>query len=228
MKIKVLGSRGKIEPSAPKYQNHSGFLIDDKILIDVGEREFMSTNPETIVFTHFHPDHAYFIPEEEKFTPEIPLFGPQEHPLIPNLKVISGKFDILNYSFTPVPVIHALKLKSLGYIVEKNGKKAFFTGDVAWIEKVHLQQIGKVDVVITEATMINKGGRINRKKDKIFGHTGVPDLVRILGPLTNRIIFSHFGDWFFENVEKNPEKLKEFSTAELEIIPAYDGLEFSF
>ncbi|WP_424494523.1 MBL fold metallo-hydrolase [Salinimicrobium sp. GXAS 041] len=227
MKIKVLGSRGKIEPSALKYQNHSGFLIDDKILIDVGEREFMTTNPEAIVFTHFHPDHAFFVSEEKKFTPEIPLFGPQEHPLIPNLKLISGKFDILGYSFTPVPVIHALKLKSLGYIVEKDKKRAFFTGDVAWIEKAYLQKIEKVDVVITEATMINKGGRINRKKDKIFGHTGVPDLVRILSPLTNRIIFTHFGDWFFENVEKSPKILKDFSTPHLGVIPAFDGLEFS-
>lgn len=227
MKIQVLGSRGKIEPSAPKYQNHSGFLIDDRILLDVGEQKFMETEPEAIVFTHFHPDHAYFVPEEEKFTPKIPLFGPQEHPLIPDLEIIQKKFTIFGYEFTPIPVIHALRLKSLGYVIEKDGKRAFFTGDVAWIEKAHLQEIGKVDVIITEATMINKGGRINRKGNQIFGHTGVPDLVRILSPLANRIVFTHFGEWFFEDLTQSPERLKEFSSAELEIIPGYDGLEFS-
>lgn len=227
MKIEVLGTRGKVEPSAPKYRNHTGFLIDGKILIDVGERQFMDRNPEAIVFTHFHPDHGYFIPEDEKFNPGIPHYGPQEHPLIPDLEVITDKFTVNGYTFTPIPVIHALKLKSLGYVVEKDGKKVLFTGDVAWIEKAHLEEISELDLIITEATMINKGGRINRKKDKIFGHTGVPDLIRIFNPLTNKIVFTHFGDWFFEDIESSADRLREFSSEELEIIPAYDGFEIT-
>ena len=227
MKIEVLGTRGKVEPSAPKYRNHSGFLIDGKILIDVGERHFMDRNPEAIVFTHFHPDHAYFIPEDQEFHLDIPHYGPQEHPLIPELRVITQNFTVNGYRFTPVPVIHALKLKSLGYIVEKDDKRVFLTGDVAWIEKAHLAEKNKLDLIITEATMINKGGRINRKKDKIFGHTGVPDLVRILNPLTKKIVFSHYGDWFFKDIEGSLERLREFSSEELEIIPAYDGFEIS-
>ncbi len=39
MKIKILGTRGKIEPQAKNHINHTGFLLDDKILIDVGRRE---------------------------------------------------------------------------------------------------------------------------------------------------------------------------------------------
>lgn len=225
MKIKILGTRGKIDPSAPKYKNHTGFLIDDKILIDVGEEHYMQENPEAIIFTHFHPDHAFFVPENKNFTPEIPHFGPEKHKLAPNLQVIKKRFSVLGYSFTPIPVIHALNLKSLGYVLEKGNKKIFFTGDVAWIEKAHLQEIKNVDLVITEATIINKGGRINRKGNKIFGHTGIPDLVRILSPLTNRIAFTHFGDWFFESIENSPQKLLEFSSQELEIIAAYDGIE---
>jgi glyoxylase-like metal-dependent hydrolase (beta-lactamase superfamily II) len=225
MKIRILGTRGKIEPKAENYVKHTGFLIDEKILIDVGEPEYMDYRPEAIVFTHFHPDHAFFVPEKQKFTPNIPLFGPEAQELVPDLKVISGKFEIGEYSFTPIPVIHALKLKSLGYVIQKGQKKIFITGDVAWIEKANLAEIPQPDLVITEATFINKGGRINRKKDRIFGHTGVPDLIRLLSPLTAKIAFCHYGEWFFENEpEESKQRIKALEE-EVELIPAHDGLE---
>lgn len=225
MKIKILGTRGKIEPKAEDYVNHTGFLIDDKILIDVGEQKYLDYRPKAVVFTHFHPDHAFFVPEKEKFTPKIPLYGPEVHELIPNLKVISGFFKIGDYRFTPVPVIHALRLKSLGYIIQKGQKKIFITGDVAWIEKANLAEISGLDLVITEATFINKGGRINRKKDRIFGHTGVPDLIRLLSPLTKKIAFCHYGEWFFENAPQESKRRIKSMEEDIELIPSHDGME---
>lgn len=222
MKIEVLGSRGKVEPSAFRYEKHTGFLIDETILLDVGEPEFLEKEPNSIVFTHFHPDHAFFIYNNEEFLPDVPHYGPEQHALIPNLKTITEPLTIEGYSFTPIPVIHALNLKSWGYVVEKGGKRIFFTGDVAWIEKKYLKDIGKVDLIVTESTIIEKGGRINRSGNKIYGHTGIPDLIRIFSPLTEKIVFTHFGDWFFEDVKNNPQKLKDLGNDNLEIIPAYD------
>lgn len=225
MKIRILGTRGKIEPKAKDHVNHTGFLLDEKILIDVGEPEYMDHRPEAIVFTHFHPDHAFFVPEKERFEPGIPLFGPEAHELIPELKVISGEFEIGEYTFTPIPVIHALRLTSLGYIIQKGQKKIFITGDVAWIEKSNLAEIPPLDLVITEASFINKGGRINRKKDRIFGHTGVPDLIRLLSPLTSKIAFCHYGEWFFETEPEESKKRIRSLEEEVELIPAHDGME---
>lgn len=225
MKLKILGTRGKIEPKAEGYVRHTGFLLDELILIDVGEPEYMDHRPAAVVFTHFHPDHAFFVPEKEKFTPKIRLFGPEAHELIPKLQVISGKFEVEGYTFTPVPVIHALKLKSLGYVIEKEGKKIFITGDVAWIEKANLAELPPLDLIITEATFINKGGRINRKKDRIFGHTGVPNLIRLLSPHTKKIAFCHYGEWFFENIpEESKLRIKQLEE-DVELIPAHDGME---
>lgn len=223
MKIEVLGSRGKVEPSAPAYEKHTGFIIDETILLDVGEPEYLERDPEAIVFTHFHPDHAFFVYNDETFAPGVPHFGPQEHPLIPNLGIIEDEITINGYYFKPIPVIHALSLKSWGYVVEKDGKRIFFTGDVAWIEKKYLEEIGRVDLVVTESTIMKKGGRINRSGNKIYGHTGIPDLVRILSPLTEKIVFTHYGDWFFEDVKNNPDKIKALEKEGLQIIPAYDG-----
>ena len=224
MKIEVLGTRAKIKPSADSYRNHTGFLIDDRILLDVGEKEFLTKRPEAIVFTHFHPDHAYFIFEHEVFEPGIPHFGPEPHELIPRLKIIEREFSLRGYLFTPVPVIHALRLKSSGYVVEKDGKKVFFTGDVAWIEKANLESLGQVDLIITEATFLKKGGRINRSGNKIYGHTGIPDLIRLLSPHTSRILFTHYGEWFYEDLANSPGKIKDLQKEGLELIPAHDGL----
>lgn len=223
MKIKVLGTRGKVQPSAPQHEKHTGFLIDDTILIDAGEPEYMEYEPKAVVFTHFHPDHAFFVPGDEQLDPEIPLFGPEEKDLVPRLKVVSGPFEIEGYRFQPVPVLHALKLRSLGYIIEKGGKSIFITGDVAWIEKVHLQKLPELDAVFTEATFMKKGGRVFRKKDRIFGHTGIPNLVQLLGPLTSKIVFSHYGNWFFENIAENRKSLKQIADTP-ELIPSFDGM----
>lgn len=225
MKLKILGTRGKIEPKAEGYIQHTGFLLDEQILIDVGEPEYMDHRPAAVVFTHFHPDHAFFVPDKEKFTPNIPLFGPEAHELVPELTVISGKFDIKGYTFTPIPVIHALKLKSLGYVIEKDQKRIFITGDVAWIEKAHIAELPPLDLVITEASFFNKGGRINRKKDRIFGHTGVPDLIRLLSPHTGRIAFCHYGEWFFKNPPEESKQQIKALEEDVELIPAHDGME---
>src|SRR6056297_872246 len=202
MKIKILGTRGKIKPSAPRHSKYSGILIDDNILVDIGEQAYLKYNPEAIVFTHFHPDHAFFVFRNEKFSPGIPLFGPEKQELVPNLKVITSPFRIKDYKFTPIPVIHALHLKSYAYLIEKEKKKIFITGDVAWIEKANLEGLPILDLVITEASFIKKGGMIRRRNDHIFGHTGIPDLVRLLGPHTSRIAFCHFGNWYFKNIKE--------------------------
>ncbi|WP_029035009.1 MBL fold metallo-hydrolase [Salinimicrobium terrae] len=225
MKIKILGTRGKIDPKAENHVNHTGFLIDDKILIDVGEPDYMVYKPEAVVFTHFHPDHAFFVPKNEKFAPKIPLFGPEAHELIPELQVISGKFEVAGYHFTPIPVIHALRLKSLGYVIQKGQKRIFITGDVAWIEKANLENLPPLHLIVTEATFIKKGGRINRKKDRIFGHTGVPDLIRLLSPITQKLAFCHYGEWFFENEPENSKQKIKALEEDVELIPAHDGME---
>lgn len=223
MKIEVLGSRGKIKPSAPGYQRHTGFLIDQKILIDVGEPEYLDLQPEAVVFTHYHPDHAYFLYKKETFSPGVPHYGPEAHPLLPDLQVITAAFTLNGYSITPVPVIHALELKSLGYVIEKDRKRVLITGDVAWIEKDHLEHMEELDLVITEATVLAKGGRIHRSGDLIYGHTGVPNLIGLFRPLTPKLVFTHYGNWFFEDVSKGPEHLRALQPPDLEIFPAKDG-----
>jgi hypothetical protein len=41
MRLKILGTRGNILPSAPRYARHSGILVDSRILLDLGEATFL-------------------------------------------------------------------------------------------------------------------------------------------------------------------------------------------
>lgn len=223
MKIEFLGTRGKIKPSAPGYKNHTGILIDDQLLFDVGESQFLRFRHQIILFTHYHPDHAFFVSAEESFEIATPHYGPEPHPLLPNVTIFDSELEWEGYRITAFPVIHALNLQSLGYVVEKNGKRVMLTGDVAWIEKAVLDKLPSMDLVCTEATFINKGGRINRNDGKIFGHTGVPDLIRILSRVTKRIAFAHYGEWFFSSYPNGPQMIKEMTPAGMELIPAKDG-----
>lgn len=227
MQIEILGTRGNIAPSKPYHSKHTGYLLNDELLVDVGEAEFMDRDPKAIIFTHLHPDHAYFVDTEDSFEPDIPVYTPEESELIPEANIIYDSFQVENYHITPIPVIHSLKVDSLAYIIEHKNDKIFISGDVAWIEKKYHEKIDHTDLTITEASFIKKGGQIRRKDDKIYGHTGVPDLVRIFSPLTDRIVFTHYGSWFVKDVPKGRKKIKRLETEEAELIPAHDGLRIS-
>jgi hypothetical protein len=74
---------------------------------------------------------------------------------------------------------------------------------------------------------MRKGGMIRRDKEsgKIYGHTGIPNLVNMFEEYTPRIIFTHFGKWFMDDVSKAGEKFSKLSREDLQIEAAYDGME---
>lgn len=229
MKIRVLGTRGEIDESAPWHTRHSGVLVDDTFLLDLGEEEYLKYRPSFIVFTHFHPDHAYFVRPHEELTHPVEAYGPDAAGGLEGLQVKTTPFSRGGYRFTPVPTIHSLKVASQAYIVEKNGKRFLYTGDLAWMEKKYQQQLGDLDMVITEGSFLQKGGMIRRDKEsgKIFGHTGVPDLIRIFSRHTGRIVLMHFGSWFMEDVEQARKKIGELVPADITVEVARDGQEFT-
>lgn len=227
MQIEILGTRGNIEPSKPYHSKHTGYLMNNELLVDVGEKEFMGRDPKAVIFTHLHPDHAYFVDKDDTFDPGIPVYAPEGSELIPGANIIEDGFEVAGYHITPIPVIHSLKVDSLAYIIRHNDHKIFISGDVAWIEKKYHEKINSADLIITEASFIRKGGQIRRKDDKIYGHTGVPDLVRIFSPLTDKIVFTHYGSWFIKDVPKGRKKIKELETEEAELIPGYDSMQIS-
>lgn len=97
-----------------------------------------------------------------------------------------------------------------------------------WLEKKYRYKIKNLDLVITEASFMRKGGLIRRSKEtgKIFGHTGVPNLINLFKKYTDTILLVHFGSWFYSNMRKSKKDIQKLAQEyEIEIIVGYDGLE---
>ncbi|MFA5074775.1 MAG: MBL fold metallo-hydrolase [Candidatus Babeliales bacterium] len=234
MKIKILGTRGEIEPSSPYHKRHSGILIDNTIMIDVGEKEFLKYKPKAIFITHLHPDHAFFVKLKKdspdfKLLKDLDLYAPEKK-YFDFINIESKTKIIENYKITPIKTEHSLKVKSQGYLIEKNNQKIFYTGDLFWIKKENQKKLKKVSLVITEASFIQKNGCIRRHNgSQPFGHTGIPNLINFFKPYTNNILFMHFGSWFYNyGAKKARIKLKNMSKQNnINILVGYDGLEIN-
>lgn len=227
MKVKILGTRGEIEPSAPYHSRKSGLLIDDKLLVDVGEKEFLQERFEAILLTHLHPDHAWFMRRgaKDNLQTDKPAYAPEENKQN-NIKKLAEPKTIAGYRITPVPTIHSKKVKSQGYIVEKGGERIFYSGDLIWIKKDYHNLLGELDLIVTEASFMRKQGMIRRDKDgNIFGHAGVPRLVEFFGRFTGHIALMHYGTWFYEDPQKARDRVRDLGSDHfIDLIVGYDGL----
>lgn len=229
MKIRILGTRGEIKTTLPRYSNHSGVLIDNKLLLDVGERKFLEYKPSWIFITHLHPDHAFFVKRRTKiFTP---IYVPEGLEGDYKIIVLRKALKVGKYRVTPIPTIHSLKVKSQGYIIKSKNRlkfeKIFYTGDLISIPQKYFYLLNDLDLVITEASFLREGGMIrkDKKNKKSFGHAGIPNLIKFFKPFTKKILFIHFGSWFYKDLKEAKRKLESLGAKiGVEILVGYDGM----
>jgi ribonuclease BN (tRNA processing enzyme) len=227
MHIKILGTRGEIEETAPYHSKKSGVLLDDKILLDCGDESFLSYNPDCILITHLHPDHAYFVRHKQRPLTTAQIYAPEAYDAV-NIHITNDTFSLNGYKITPIPTIHSIKVLSNAYLIEHAGKKILYTGDMLWIDAKYRKLIKNLDLVITEASSMRKGGLIRRDKKTghAYGHTGVPDLVALFKHYTHTMLFVHFGAWFHKDISEARKKFTMLAKENgIEIIVGYDGLE---
>jgi ribonuclease BN (tRNA processing enzyme) len=223
MRLKILGTRGDIVPSAPKYARHSGVLVDGRILLDLGEAAYLRYRPQHIFITHLHPDHAAFLRTEVITDAEIYL--PEPTCKLPTARVMSRPVQSGSYRIVPVPTIHSTKVSSLGYVVESGGRRVFFSSDLVTIQRRYHRRLRQLDLVITEGSFIRLGGlvRTDPASGRPFGHTGIPNLIEFFRPFTSRIVITHFGSWFYKDIPASIQQIASLGDG-VRTSAARDGL----
>jgi len=228
VRIKVLGTRGEIDESAPRHARHSGLLVDGKLLFDLGEKEFLGANPQRVFLTHLHPDHAFFVKTKSPEPLGLPVYAPELRANVPELKLFPGEMSCLGYTIRAVPVHHSLKVKSIAYIVAKGRRRLLYTGDLFWINKEFHPLLEGRDVVVTEASFLIRGGRIRRDRATglAYGHAGVPNLVELFAKFTKNILLVHFGSWFYGDARRARRRLAALGRRSgVTVRAGYDGYE---
>jgi ribonuclease BN (tRNA processing enzyme) len=232
MNIKILGTRGEISESAPYHSKQSGILVDGELMLDLGEEEFLRYQPKNIMFTHLHPDHAFFVRSPQK-APEIdiPMYGPESYARGDiRVRKFGGSGRIGRYHVRAVPTIHSLKVESNALIVSRGKRKFLYTGDMVWIKKWYHRYFKGLDLVISEGSFIRKSGMVRRDKNtgNIYGHAGIGRLVGTFADYTGRIVLVHFGSWLYKDMEEAHRKVKEIADREgVEVTVGYDGMEIT-
>lgn len=208
--------RGEIKPIKPLYEKHSGILINDELLLDMGEDEFLKYKPKWILITHLHPDHAIFV-REKIIINNKNIFGPEKSENA-KIKVKKKKFKIGKYTITPIPIHHSKIVKSLAYIIETKDRSILYTGDILKIDKKYYQLFNDLDLVITEGSFFKKDGK--------FGHNGIPNLIHLFKKFSKKILLVHFGRWFLDNIEDGTEKINELAKKEkVNVLIGYEGMQ---
>jgi ribonuclease BN (tRNA processing enzyme) len=223
MKVRILGTRGHIEPTAPGHALHSGVLIDD-VLFDMGEREYLDLRPSASFITHLHEDHAFFVNDEDVAI-DLPMFAPQGW-RGRDLRPIRSTVVVNGMSVTPVPTVHSATVRSCAYLIEKDFARVLYTGDLISIQERYRDRIPDLDLVITDGSFIRRGGLVRRDSETghSHGHTGIPDLIDFFTPLARRIVFTHFGSWFYKDMAGSTQRIKEMATR-TPVDVAEDGME---
>lgn len=221
MRIEILGTRGHIEASAPGHAFRSGVLIDD-VLFDLGERSYLERGPRAVFLTHLHADHAFFA--EDGSDVEVSLFGPQARGPPAAVRPVRSTMDLDGFRITPVPTVHSNIVRSCAYLVEKDLSRVLYTGDLVSVQRRYRDRLPDLDLVIADGSFMRRGGLVRRDdQGRLHGHAGIPDLVDLFSPLTERIIFTHFGSWFYRDTDGSVRRIEALS-GRAKVEAAYDGM----
>jgi glyoxylase-like metal-dependent hydrolase (beta-lactamase superfamily II) len=136
VRVKILGTRGNIEVSAPGRIKHSGILVDDRLLLDAGEKEYLKYRPRWIFITHLHSDHMAL--DAGEIPTDVPIYVPETSRSVPKAQIVSSESVAVGpYTVTPVPTVHSHRVKSVGYVVQSGNERFFYSSDMVRIGSKH-------------------------------------------------------------------------------------------
>ena len=217
----------------------SSILINDSILIDAGPDiyhqllRFDVCDINSILITHGHPDHIFGLldlnPRKCKTLKNAPIFGSEKtwialDSLFPN----SGyrreifedykSFELDGLKITPVPVVHAKNVHTVGFVIEdENGVLCYFS-DFLSFKKEDDKKYFCVDCLLLDGSTLKNPFSAWTKK---WGHISIVGGIKLANECrTKKTIFTHIGHRTLPH-----DDLNEFLRKKGEFYAAYDGME---
>jgi len=153
------------------------------------------------------------------------IYLPERSRVIPDATVLTGTVKLGAHRIVPVPTVHATNARSLGFVIERGRRRVFYSSDMVAIDRRYHARLGRLDLVITDGSFMRRGGLVRRDPPtrKRFGHAGIPDLVAFFRPFTRRIVFTHFGSWFYSDIPRSVRQVESLGNG-VEVSAAWDGM----
>jgi len=241
MKIKFVGTRGYIHPQSKRHLNHTSLIIihnHKKIMIDCGEtflKQLKRINPDHIVITHAHPDHAFGL-ENGSLCPVWATKASwkllDEYPIDKKFKKlihIRKKQKIAGITFEAFKVMHSVKAPAVGYRISFGKKAFFYVPDVLWIENRKDAFKNIIFYIGDGATIKRNMVRKDKKTLELYGHANISSqLTWCQKEEVKKMIITHLGSDVVSNETKAKKTVQELAKKrEVEVQIAYDGMEIN-
>lgn len=237
MKILFLGTRGEIKPKTRRHAMHTSTLFihrGKRVLIDCGESwlgKLEGIQPDHIVLTHAHPDHAYGLKEGApcpvwataetwKLIENYPILRKQRRVIQPREPRRIGGIQIEAF-----PLLHSIRCPAVGYRIVTGRIKLFYAPDVAYIPDLEEAFEGIQAYIGDGATIVRN--MIRKKGEQIFGHAAIrQELTWCQKTGVARMIITHCGSDIVKNEKKALKQIKKLSDERgIEVLIAHDGLQ---
>jgi phosphoribosyl 1,2-cyclic phosphodiesterase len=237
VKIRFLGTRGEIEHSTARHRRHSSLAVAFRgrdVMVDCGLDWLESVgrlNPNAIVVTHAHPDHAAGLRRGSPcpvFATEVTWQALRRYPLAEREVVKPRKPLVIGgITFEAFPLEHSLRAPAVGYRITAGKAAVFYAPDVVSIRGQDRALEG-LDVYVGDGAAITRG-IIRRRDDTPIGHASIrTQLDWCAESGVRRAIFTHCGSEIVRGDGRAAAKVDALGGergVEAEI--AFDGMELT-
>lgn len=236
MKLLFLGTRGEIDARTQRHGMHASLEVSyygKRVMIDCGvdwRDEVVDLDPDAIVLTHAHPDHAWGLKDGAPcpvYATEVTWESIGSYPIEDRVVVEPRRpLDIEGITFEAFGVEHSIRAPAVGYRMTAGPSSIFYVPDVAYIPE-RAEALAGIDVYVGDGATI-KRSMVRRKGDQIFGHAPIStQLTWCRKEGVGRAIFTHCGSQIVEGDEEEVVGRVTALAKErgVEVAIAYDGME---
>ena len=236
MKLTLLGTRGNIEARTRRHRMHSSLQVSyygDKVILDCGQDwlgEISDWDPEAILVTHAHPDHAFGLKEgapcpvyaTEASWETMEDFEIQERYVV----VPRESIQLAGMRFEAFTMDHSTRAPAVGYRITAGRATIFYVPDVVWIRDREAALSGARCYVGDGASL--ERSMVRKIDAALIGHTPVRTQLTWCQKLdVPEMIVTHCGAKIVEGDERTLgaklRRMAEERGVKVEI--AYDGME---